>query len=86
MVRVTRNGDSFLIETEDATRKLVFDNLFRFTMAGDFFVEDLRMNIRLIRVFDRSFIPITPPFIEFDRNTGLNTSSIAKTIRILSAS
>jgi aminomethyltransferase len=70
LVRVTRNGESFLIDTEDATRKLVFDNLFRFTMAGDFFVEDLSDEYRLIRVFDRSFIPITPPFIEFDTKYG----------------
>jgi folate-binding protein YgfZ len=70
LVRVTRNGERFLIDTEDATRKLVFDNLFRFTMAGDFFVEDLSDEYRLIRVFDRSFIPITPPFIEFDTKYG----------------
>ena len=69
-VRVTRNGERFLIDTEDATRKIVFDNLFRFTMAGDFFVEDLSEEYRLIRVFDRSFIPITPPFIEFDTKLG----------------
>ncbi|MEP7148131.1 MAG: glycine cleavage T C-terminal barrel domain-containing protein [Acidobacteriota bacterium] len=70
LVRVTRNRDRFLIDTEDATRKIVFDNLFRFTMAGDFFVEDLSDEYRLIRVFDRSFIPITPPFIEFDTKSG----------------
>ncbi len=70
LVRVTRNGERFLIDTEDATRKTVFDNLFRFTMAGDFFVEDLSDEYRLIRVFDRSFIPITPPFIEFDTKSG----------------
>jgi folate-binding protein YgfZ len=70
VVRVTRNGDRFLIETEDATRQKVFDNLFRFTMAGDFQVEDLSEEYSYIRVFDRSFIPITPPFIEFDRKGG----------------
>ncbi|MEO8041551.1 MAG: glycine cleavage T C-terminal barrel domain-containing protein [Acidobacteriota bacterium] len=70
VVRVTRNGERFLIDTEDATRKLVFDNLFRFTLAGDFFVEDLSDEYRLIRVFDRAFIPITPPFIEFDTKYG----------------
>jgi folate-binding protein YgfZ len=70
LVRVTRNGERFLIDTEDATRKIIFDNLFRFTMAGDFFVEDLSEEYCLIRVFDRSFIPITPPFIEFDTNWG----------------
>jgi folate-binding protein YgfZ len=41
VVRVLRQGDRFLFETEDATREKVFNNLFRFTYAGDFFVEDL---------------------------------------------
>jgi folate-binding protein YgfZ len=41
LVRVMRRGDKFLFETEAATREKVFQNLFRFTFAGDFFVEDL---------------------------------------------
>jgi tRNA-modifying protein YgfZ len=41
VVRVQRVGDKFLIETEEATREKVFNNIFRFTYAGDFFVEDL---------------------------------------------
>ena len=41
IVRVLRKGDRYLIETEGATREKVFQNLFRFTFAGDFFVEDL---------------------------------------------
>jgi tRNA-modifying protein YgfZ len=41
VVRVQRIGDKFLIETEAATREKVFNNIFRFTFAGDFFVEDL---------------------------------------------
>ena len=39
--RVLRQGDKFLFETEAETREKVFQNLFRFTYAGDFFVEDL---------------------------------------------
>ena len=70
VIRVVRQGDRFLIETEDVTRQKVFDNLFRFTMAGDFFVEDLSEAYRFIRVYDRSFIPITPPFVEFDTRSG----------------
>jgi len=70
VVRVVRQGEKFLIETEDATRQKVFDNLFRFTMAGDFFVEDLSETYSFIRVFARSFIPITPPFTEFDMSYG----------------
>ncbi len=41
VVRVLRQGDRFLLETEEATREKLFQNLFRFTFAGDFFVEDL---------------------------------------------
>lgn len=41
VVRILRQGDRFLIETEEATREKVFQNLFRFTYAGDFFVEDI---------------------------------------------
>ena len=41
VVRVLRQGDRFLIETEEATREKLHNNLFRFTFAGDFFVEDL---------------------------------------------
>jgi folate-binding protein YgfZ len=41
IVRVLRQGERFLFETEEATRERVFQNLFRFTFAGDFFVEDI---------------------------------------------
>lgn len=41
VVRVMRQGERFLIETEDATREKLYQSLFRFTFAGDFFVEDL---------------------------------------------
>src|SRR5678815_4582969 len=33
VVRVLRRGDRFLIETEEATREKVYQNLFRFTFA-----------------------------------------------------
>ena len=41
VVRVMRRGDRYLFETEDATRERVYNNLFRFTFAGEFFVEEL---------------------------------------------
>ena len=41
VVRVLRKSDKFLFETEAATHEKVFQNLFRFTFAGDFFVADL---------------------------------------------
>jgi len=41
VARVLRFDEKFLFETEEATHEKVFQNLFRFTFAGDFFVEDL---------------------------------------------
>ena len=66
VVRVAQQGERFLIETEEATRQKVFENLHRFTLAGDFFVEDLSKRYRYLTIFDRSFVPITPPFVEFE--------------------
>lgn len=40
-VRVLRFDESFIFETEEATHEKVFQNLFRFTFAGDFKVEDV---------------------------------------------
>ncbi len=40
-VRVIRRGDTFLFDTEPATREAVFKNLARFTLAGDFRVRDV---------------------------------------------
>jgi folate-binding protein YgfZ len=50
-VRVLRFDDRFLFETESATHEKVFQNLFRFTFAGDFFVEDLSENFAFLSVF-----------------------------------
>ncbi|NOT47739.1 MAG: hypothetical protein HOP17_08305 [Acidobacteria bacterium] len=52
VVRILRQGDRFLIETEEATREKVFNNLFRFTYAGDFFVEDLSRQFEYFEVFE----------------------------------
>ena len=50
LVRVLRNGDKFLFETDEATHEKVFQNLFRFTFAGDFFVRDLAENYRCFSI------------------------------------
>jgi len=58
VVRILRQGDKFLIETEEATREKVFNNLFRFTFAGDFFVEDLSEVYEYFEIFgDSSNVP-----------------------------
>src|SRR5947208_17156211 len=51
VVRVLRQGERFLFETEDATREKVYQNLFRFTFAGDFFVEDLSEDYSYFEIF-----------------------------------
>jgi aminomethyltransferase len=51
VVRVLRDGDRLLIETEDATREKLYQNLFRFTFAGDFFVEELSEEFAYFKVF-----------------------------------
>lgn len=41
IVSVRRDGDRLYMETEEATREKIWNNIFRFTFAGDFFAEDL---------------------------------------------
>jgi folate-binding protein YgfZ len=57
VVRVMRQGERFLFETEEATREAVFQNLFRFTFAGDFFVEDLSERYRYFDLFGLESAP-----------------------------
>jgi folate-binding protein YgfZ len=51
-VRVRRRGDKFLFETDEATRSKIFQNLYRFTFAGDFFVEDWSENYRYFEILN----------------------------------
>jgi folate-binding protein YgfZ len=51
VVRVLRLGGRFLFETEEATRERLYQDLFRFTFAGDFFVEDLSDQFQYFEVF-----------------------------------
>ena len=51
-VRVTRQDDQYLFETESQTREKIFQNLFRFTYAGDFFVEDRSDDFRYFETFN----------------------------------
>jgi aminomethyltransferase len=52
-VRVLRIGDRFIFDTEAATREKVFNNLFRFTFAGDFKVRDLSEEMNLLSLQGR---------------------------------
>jgi folate-binding protein YgfZ len=51
VVRVQRSGDRYVFETELSTRQKVFEHLFRFTFAGDFFVEDLSESYSAFEMF-----------------------------------
>ena len=51
VVRVLRHADRYLLETEEATREKLFQNLFRFTFAGEFFVEDLSGSHSYFEIF-----------------------------------
>jgi folate-binding protein YgfZ len=67
VVRVKRRGDTFLFETEEATYESVFQNLFRFTFAGDFHVEDLSEKFRFVSLWN-SEIPEIPETALFGRD------------------
>lgn len=69
VVRVQRHGDRFLFDTEGATREKVFNNLFRFTFAGDFFVEDISDQFRAFELFGIGDVP--------SLTVGLPTSVVA---------
>ncbi|MDQ4122346.1 MAG: aminomethyltransferase family protein [Acidobacteriota bacterium] len=49
-VRILKIGDRFLFDTEAATREKVFNNLFRFTFAGDFKVRNLSEELNLLSI------------------------------------
>lgn len=51
VVRIQRQGERFLIETEEETREKLFQNIYRFTFAGDFFAEDLSEQFQYFEVF-----------------------------------
>ncbi|MGH9947458.1 MAG: YgfZ/GcvT domain-containing protein [Pyrinomonadaceae bacterium] len=58
VVRVLRQGKRFLFETEAATREKIFNNLFRFTFAGDFFVEDISEHYAYFELFGDGAEPL----------------------------
>lgn len=69
-VRVLKKDDKFLFETEEATHEKVFQNLFRFTFAGDFFVEDLSEKYAYFEVQSSKFNVQNSEFIVFESRFG----------------
>lgn len=52
VVRVVRQRDRFIFETEESTREKLYNSLFRFTFAGDFFVEDVSNQFHVTTVWN----------------------------------
>jgi folate-binding protein YgfZ len=65
VVRVQRLGDKFLFETEETTHEKVYHNLFRFTFAGDFFVEDLSDKYQYYSMVNSGFTIADEAIIRF---------------------
>ena len=72
IVRILRRDDKFFFETEAATHEKVFNNLFRFTFAGDFFVEDLSDNFRYFEISNLKSQISKSDYIEFQNDFGAN--------------
>jgi folate-binding protein YgfZ len=70
VVRVRRKGEKFLFETEAATHEKVFQNLFRFTFAGDFFVEDLSEKYLYFSITNYKLQITNSDSIEFESRFG----------------
>jgi aminomethyltransferase len=69
-VRVRRKGDKFLFETAETTHAKVFQNLYRFTFAGDFFVEDRSENYSYFEIQNSKFEIRNSESIVFESNRG----------------
>lgn len=86
VVRVIRIGDAFLFETEAATHEKVYNNLFRFTFAGDFFVADKSDDYRYFSIVNVREAE-TEAAIEFASNFGkdvfVSTDAAEKFVEIL---
>lgn len=81
IVRVLRQGDRYLFESEEAAREKVFNNLFRFTFAGDFFVEDLSDGYAYFDLFNMSEPPASAGGVHFGNRATFVESDIATFFR-----
>lgn len=70
ITRVRRDGDRFLFETDEVTREKVFQNLFRFTFAGDFFAEDLSGDLEYFEMLGETNVAGPEGSIAFEGKQG----------------
>ncbi len=76
VVSVLRQGDRFLFETDEITHEKVFNNLFRFTFAGDFFVEDLSEKYGCFSIENGQLIIDNGAVIAFGKNVFVPTNAV----------
>jgi folate-binding protein YgfZ len=72
VVRVMRMEEKFLFETEEATHEKVYKNLFRFTYAGDFYVEDLSDKYDFVTVFNSNAENTNSEIIRFQSKSSVD--------------
>ncbi|REJ78873.1 MAG: folate-binding protein [Acidobacteria bacterium] len=71
VVRVSREGDKFIFATEESTYKSVLSNLERFTLAGDFKVEDQTEDRSVVSVLGESAVQLVSEVLgEFELEEG----------------
>jgi aminomethyltransferase len=68
LARIKRVNDRFLIETDESTHQRLFENLSRFTLAGDFFIENLTNQYKFFHTFNIS--SDLDAGLSFDSNLG----------------
>lgn len=73
VVRVLKKDGRFLFETEETTHEKVYNNLFRFTFAGDFFVDDLSEKYEYFSVENGKWKTENEAFVKFQTKSGIDT-------------
>ncbi|NNE67649.1 MAG: hypothetical protein HKN33_13890 [Pyrinomonadaceae bacterium] len=68
VVRVLRKADRYFFETEEATYETVYENLFRFTMAGDFKVEDRSSDFTFVSLWNTDELEHEQDVLSFGRD------------------
>lgn len=66
VVRVLRQGEEFFFETDEVTHDKLYQNLFRFTFAGDFFIEDISANYAYFEIINNDFGTLGDEVMKFD--------------------
>ena len=68
LAAILRDGERFLIETDQPSREKLFSNLQRFTFAGDFHIEDLSDTLNHFELHRRKVLNLVG--VSFDTSLG----------------